>query len=397
MTHASAEDRDWIERTAGARIARSERATAGPSRAAWLVELAADDGRRRRIVLRRAQPGGALAGTPLTLAREATFLDAFAAAAPPIPRLLAISDARDALLLEVAADGAVATPDLDVQACALAALHALPPAPLAQAGFAEPKDAAECAALELALWRDVFDARVRRPSPLARFAFRWLGAQLPDGPVRVAPCHGGAEGFVSAGGGATALGWELAHLGDPADDLAVLTVRAHLLGTGDVAHALDVYERSSGSAIDAARLRWYQALALLRLLVLAGADLDATSRGGDAAAAVALMPLLEKRLAEVLADLAGLAVDPPQDAERFGVSADEQDRADCAELVGEAPGSAEDAARALELLAESEPPESNAALLRVLVRRADRHAALWPALAPALARTLHRPHRRGTP
>ncbi len=68
------------------------------------------------------------------------------------------------------------------------------------------------------------------------------------------------------------LDWELAHLGDPAEDLGWLCVKSWRFGVadklvggfGDVPQLLDAYERAGGHRIDEDMLRWWVALGTLK-------------------------------------------------------------------------------------------------------------------------------------
>jgi aminoglycoside phosphotransferase (APT) family kinase protein len=77
-------------------VETSARVGSGASRVTWLVSCS--DGAER--VLRVDSGDGPMAGTELTLAREAAVYAALGGGAVPIPRLLAVAPAGDALLVE---------------------------------------------------------------------------------------------------------------------------------------------------------------------------------------------------------------------------------------------------------------------------------------------------------
>ena len=313
--------RSFVERATGARVERSVRAGTGASRATWLVTLA--DGAER--VLRADTGDGPMAGTELTLAREAAVYRALAGGSVPIPRLVAAKPEGDALLVERAPgadslDGlepAARARVMDAYVDALAALHAVDASRLALPGFARPAPD-DPAGAELALWRGVLDARVTRPAPLGRFAFAWLARHAPRRADRISLCHGdvGPGNFLHAEGRVTALlDWEFAHLGDPLDDLGWLAFRGHHLsdGIGDLDAQLSRWSERTGLPADRARIAWYRALVMLRMLVSCQAALDSGAASLDRTVYFSLAALLGLLLPRALAALAGVELEtgPP--------------------------------------------------------------------------------------
>jgi hypothetical protein len=239
-----------------------------------------------------------------------------------IPRLVAVKPEGDALLVERAAGSesldALAPAErsgvMDAYVDALAALHGVDAAKLTLPGFARPTRE-DPVRVELALWRAVLEARVRRPAALARFGFRFLAERAPRRAERIALCHGdvGPGNYLHADGRVTALlDWEFAHLGDPLDDLAWLSFRGHHLsdGIGDLGAQLARWSRATGLEADAGRIAWYRALVMLRMLVSCHAALDSGARTLDRTVYFSLVALLELLLPRALAGLAGLALSP---------------------------------------------------------------------------------------
>jgi hypothetical protein len=107
--------------------------------------------------------------------------------------------------------------------------------------------------------------------PLLEFGLRWLRANIPvssDEPVLV---HGdaGPGNFLFADGKVTGIiDWELAHAGEAMEDLAWVTLR----GAFDPVPGLDELIRAQcekhGTPADNQKLRYYQALALWRVMVI---------------------------------------------------------------------------------------------------------------------------------
>jgi aminoglycoside phosphotransferase (APT) family kinase protein len=433
--------RSFVEIATGARVERAERLGSGASRAIWLVT--GSDGAER--VLRVDTGDGPLAGTELTLAREAVVYAALGGGPLPIPRLVAARAEGDALLVERAPgrdslDG-LAEPAraqlMDGYVDALAVLHGSNASRLDLPGFARP-DREDPARPELALWRGVFEARVRRPAPLACFAFAWLERNAPRRADRIALCHGdvGPGNFLHEDGRITALlDWEFAHLGDPLDDLGWLAFRGHHLndGVGDLRGQLRRWSERTGLSADPERIAWYRALVMLRMLVSCLAGLDSGAASLDRSVYFSLSALLGVLLPQALASLAGVALgsalEPPagaasdqaevvasvladltgqvlpalpaaqqgrargltllllhlQAADRFGASVR---TAECA-LLARALGRDEpDPLRALAARVSAAPPAEDADWLRLFAELGARRIALWPFLAGLAAKPL---------
>ncbi len=293
---------------------------------------------------------------------------------------------------------------------------------------------------ELALWRRVLESRVRRPAPLAHFAFAWLERNAPPPAERVVLCHGdvGPGNFLHDGERVTALlDWEFAHLGDPLDDLAWLAFRGHQLNddVGDLAAQLRRWSERSGLAVDARRVAWYRALVMLRMLVSCFAALDSGAAALDRSIYLTLPILLGALLPRALAELAGVdpgpEPEPPaagpgeqaevlaslsgdlmqvvfpalpertlarargmalllmhlQAADRFAASVREAESEALARALGCTPGDAAGAPFELQARIRVEPDER---WIPFFAASAARRIALWPFLAGVAAKPLAR-------
>ncbi len=79
----------------------------------------------------------------------------------------------------------------------------------------------------------------------------------------------GPGNFMYADGRVTAVvDWELAHCGDPMDDIAWLSLRATQEPFTDFPTRLREYAALSGNAIDVARVRYYRVMAETKLQVM---------------------------------------------------------------------------------------------------------------------------------
>lgn len=123
----------------------------------------------------------------------------------------------------------------------------------------------------LAGWRRQFEAVRMEPLPALGHAFDWLEDRLPP-PCRAVLVHGDLRlgNFLHDGERLLLLlDWELAHFGDPAEDLAWMYRRlwspqAFL----PLEQALRLYEQAGGPAIEPARLHWYRVFGDVRLAVI---------------------------------------------------------------------------------------------------------------------------------
>lgn len=142
-------------------------------------------------------------------------------------------------------------------------------------------DAGDCAAIAFDTWlgelrsaQDQLGNGVALPSVEA--AIRWLKANPPLPAQRVSPVHGDyrAGNFLYDESGEihAILDWEMFHLGDPMEDLGYGTCpvwgKRRPGGMVIRERAVELWEKSSGLVADAASLRWWNVLALLKLVSL---------------------------------------------------------------------------------------------------------------------------------
>lgn len=153
-----------------------------------------------------------------------------------------------------------------------------------------------------------------RAQPVVELAVRWLDANRPPPPARPVVVHGdfrlGNLVVDPDGGLAAVLDWELAHLGDPAEDLAWACVKAWrfgsplpALGLGHVHEWVDAYAAAGGDAPDRARLRWWLVYGTLRWAIIC--ELQAAAHLAGLVDSVELA-VLGRRVAESEHDLLGL-------------------------------------------------------------------------------------------
>src|SRR5208282_4427290 len=112
-------------------------------------------------------------------------------------------------------------------------------------------------------------------SPVFEVAFRWLRDHLPEPPAMPRLVHGDFRNgnlIVGPDGVRAVLDWELAHLGDPAEDLGWITVNSWRFGAidqpvggfGSVEQMLEGYRAAGGAAFDLATVCYWRTLGSLR-------------------------------------------------------------------------------------------------------------------------------------
>ena len=133
---------------------------------------------------------------------------------------------------------------------------------------AEPPSETSTAEREVSYWEDIIDRHELSPQPIARAAIRWLRTNPPPPAEQVTVVHGdyrvGNVLYRPSGEIVGIVDWEMAHLGDPLEDLAWSFLETwewardgRKGGIIDESEALDVYEASRGTAVDRNALLWW--------------------------------------------------------------------------------------------------------------------------------------------
>jgi aminoglycoside phosphotransferase (APT) family kinase protein len=256
---------------AGTRLENVRRLSAGASRAMWAVDAIAEDGTEQHVIV-RTDPRGASRPTPPV--PEGTLLRAAAAAGVPVPRVVAEDD--DHLIVERIEGETIprkilrdeqfvaALPRLASQCGeALAAIHSIPVDDVP--GLTTDAD-------PVTTWRAMLDG-FGQPHPTFELALRWLDERHPP-TTGAAIVHGDFRNgnlILGPDGLRAVLDWELAHVGDPMEDLGWLCVKAWRFGVdrpvggfGEREDLFAAYERASGRPVDPAAVRWWEVLGTLK-------------------------------------------------------------------------------------------------------------------------------------
>lgn len=166
---------------------------------------------------------------------------------------------------------------------------------------------------ELAKYRDVAD-ELGLVSPAFELAFRWLEHHRPP-PTRTTLVHGDfrlGNLIVDESGLASVIDWELAHVGDPMEDLGWVCVRAWrfggpgpVAGVGEYDALFESYAEASGDAVDPEIVRWWEVLGTLKWGVMCGTQAErhrsGATRSVELAAIGRRIPEQEHDLMELIA------------------------------------------------------------------------------------------------
>ncbi len=285
---------DWIEHRCGQSVVEAVRIPGGASRQAWVVGLL--DGQRR--FLRMDNGTSPLTIVGYDLAREARVYDWLA----DTPVRAAASYGADpdgrVLLLEFLEGAPGPLDEAEVAQDFMGqvnALHAL-----------EPPDHLEVD--DLARWTRIYDEHCPEADPLIDLGLRHLAEAAPGPPERAVLVHGdlGPGNVMHDGRRVTGLcDWELAHVGDPMEDLAWITVRAMLTPFVDVDTAFGWYD----GPVDVERVRYWQLACQVRNLV--GLGVPGTA-GGDPGMGKLFAVLHRRVTAELVCRALGVVVEPPE-------------------------------------------------------------------------------------
>lgn len=129
------------------------------------------------------------------------------------------------------------------------------------------------------------------PRPVFELALRWLRKRVPvtTTPVLVHGDYRHGNLIIGARGVHAVLDWELAHRGDPLEDLAWICLPPWRFGAIDLPvggfgrreDLLAAYERASNTRIDPDRLRWWEMLGSLRWGLMCGGMTQTLRSGAD--------------------------------------------------------------------------------------------------------------------
>ena len=266
---------DRLEARLGGRVDGLRRLSGGASGETWSFTHAPDGEAPTPLILRREARKGFTESAP-----EAALFRAAARAGVPVPAVVVDGTQDEALgapfLIVEHVDGetiprkilrddeyADARPKLAAQ-CGeiLARIHRIPVEEVP--GLQELN--------EFTRYRELLDM-FAQPHPAFELGFRWLEARRPPA-TGMTVVHGDFRNgnlIIGPDGVRAVIDWEIAHLGDPMEDLGWLCVKAWRFGSplrvggfGEEKDLFEAYERESGHALDPAVVRWWEIFGTLK-------------------------------------------------------------------------------------------------------------------------------------
>jgi aminoglycoside phosphotransferase (APT) family kinase protein len=285
-------------------VAKLTRLTAGATQEIWRFDLTHDGGSDTALILRRS-PGGRWvtggSGSSIGLDAEAGILRLAERAGAPVPSVKYVLAPEDNLGLgfimefvegetlggRIARDARFeATRPKLARQCGeiLARIHDIP---TSEAPGLKRFTPAEL----VAQWRGSYD-NSNWPRPVFDLAFAWLEQHLPPASAEPRLVHGdfrnGNLMFRPGEGVVAVLDWELAHVGDPMEDLGWICVNPWRFGVvdkpvGGFGEREDLYagyEAVSGERVDRAQARFWEVFGTLRWGVMC-AGMTAAFRAAD--------------------------------------------------------------------------------------------------------------------
>ncbi|MGP9811747.1 phosphotransferase family protein [Rhodopseudomonas sp. NSM] len=290
--------RSWCAGATGVRDVAQ--LSGGASQETWSFVIERPDGDVAAI-LRRSPPGyGSVSGRAAGLDAEAELMRLAYDAGVPSPRVLHVLTERDGLgdgFLMQKVEGetiprkilrdelfAAARPKLARQiGTILAGLHGIDSAAL-------PGLRTISSTQEIGLLRDDYRA-YDWPRPVFELALRWLADHDPGVSKQITLVHGDFRHgnlIVGPDGVRAVLDWELAHLGDPMEDLGWICVNSWRFGeidrpVGGLGSREEMFAgyEAAGGHVDAARVKFWEVMGTLRWGIMCCGMMQRFRQGPD--------------------------------------------------------------------------------------------------------------------
>ena len=266
-------------------IANLHRLPAGASQETWAIDVETEDG-ALPLILRRGVHGNNRSGsgsTTVLLSTEAELATIAETAGVPVPRVRYVLQPEDGVgsgfIMDFVegetiarkilrdAEYAEVRPKLARQCGEVAArIHAI-------SARALPELPESPGAVQMADYKARYE-EYDYPHPVFEFGFQWLEARLPE-KAPLGLVHGDFRNgnfIIGPDRVRAVLDWELAHLGDPMEDLGWICVNSWRHGNidnpvggfGTREDLFEGYESAGGQAVDAARVRFWEVFGSLK-------------------------------------------------------------------------------------------------------------------------------------
>jgi aminoglycoside phosphotransferase (APT) family kinase protein len=310
--------------------ARLRRDSAGASRVTYAFDAHTADTNTaggtavRPLILRMAPEGGG-PGAGVALAQEAALMRAAADAGVPTPEVVAAGGPDGPLGAEFVIMERVEGETIPRRILRSPELADARPRMAAQCGeilaaiHRIPADAAAPAldrSDQLNAWRALL-AATGEPYPALEYAARRLALNRPA-VGRSTVVHGDFRNgnlIVGPDGIRAVLDWELAHVGDPLEDLGWLCAKAWRFGSplpvggfGTYDDLIATYENATGDTVDRVALHWWEMFGVFKWAVVCVMQAQRHLTGGERSVEFAA---LGRRVAENEWDLLQMLPSPP--------------------------------------------------------------------------------------
>ena len=266
----------------GVEVTDLARIHGGASRETYRLRLRSSRG-EQGLILRRDPPGSLIETDRAT---EVLFYRAFQGSSVPVPRILWLEEEstwldRPFFVMEAIEGGeaspqALLAPPYDALAeqigqkkwQILGEIHRADPAALGLVAALPAPELDACWLRELDHWEGVLDEDELAPQPIGRAAIRWLRRNPPPPAQKLTAVHADYRtgNFLVDNSGEIIgiLDWEMAHLGDPLEDLASSLNRVWHWARDERAggllprkRAVEIWEAASGLRADPQALHWW--------------------------------------------------------------------------------------------------------------------------------------------
>ncbi len=309
----------------GARIEGLKRLSGGASQETWSFDTAGS-GPAQPLILRRAPGGKAVTrtGTAISLATEAAVIARAAKAGVAVPDIAYVLNDADGLgegyVMARIEGETIARKILREEAYAeaqkglafacgetLAKIHSIDISGidgLPALGLAP----------QIGTYLDLYDS-MNEPHPVFEVAFKWLQDNRPE-EASLRLVHGDFRNgnlIVGPEGLRAVLDWELAHVGDPMEDLGWICVNSWRFGEsqnpvggfGQYKDLFEGYRAAGGGEADPARVRYWEVFGTLKWGIMCMLMVSAFRTGADRSVERAA---IGRRASETEIDLLNLLV-----------------------------------------------------------------------------------------
>lgn len=313
----------WLVSEIGAPLDSVQRVVAGGRRLGYVITSEQADPQQLYLAV---EPDDATASDrPSGLRKEADVFRRLGAEGVPVPVVVATHPTIDAMLMHLVPGSASysrLTDPVEREHVArdfirgLAAAHRVDPRIDPVPGLEPIGTTRDHVLAFIDTWEVAYRAGRHGPDVLTEHALAWLRdhAPAPVRPLAFIQGDTGPGNFMFDDGRVTAIvDWELAHLGDPFEDLGWLSMRAAQDPFTDLAARFEDYAVESGHELDLPAIRYYRVLAEWTIALIGHLkgrdDLGDAERGN----AFVFEQLHRRLLVEALAEAVGSSLVPVTD------------------------------------------------------------------------------------